>query len=99
MVLEIYGAILEILGAFLGRTISYSQLITFSFNHRSKKKLRSALWFGVKVMYSVYLRKCLNKGQLLRELIKELDWNLSLNRKIGSAGEMVKLKNVIMENV
>ena len=38
----------------------------------------------------------MNKEQLLKDLIKELDWNLKLNRKIGSAGEMVILKDNIL---
>ena len=96
MVLEIYDAILVILNSFLGRNVGYSHLITYSFNHRSKQKLRCALWFAIKMMYFVYLRNSLNKEQLLKDLIKELDWNLRLNRKIGSAGEMVKLKDNIL---
>ena len=91
MVLEIYDAILVILNSFLGRNVGYSHL-----NHRSKQKLKCALWFAIKMMYFVYLRNSLNKEQLLKDLIKELDWNLRLNRKIGSAGEMVKLKDNIL---
>jgi hypothetical protein len=53
-------------------------------------------WFAIKMMYSVYLRNSLNKEQLLKDMIKELDWNLKLNRKIGSAGEMLKLKENIL---
>ena len=30
------------------------------------------------------------------DLIKELDWNLDLNRKIGSRSEMIALKNLLM---
>ena len=99
MVEDIYNVILVILNLFLSRNVNYSQLITFSFNHRCKRKLICALWFAVKMMYSIYLRNCLNRGQLLRDLVKELDWNLRLNRKIGSAGEMIKLKSIIIENV
>ena len=96
MVVEIYDAIVVILNRYLDRTVDYSHLITFSFNHRSKQKLRCALWFAIKMMYFVYLRNSLNKEQLLKDLIKELDWNLKLNRKIGSAGEMVILKDNIL---
>ena len=96
MVVEIYDAIVVILNRYLYRTIDYSHLITFSFNHRSKQKLRCALWFAIKMMYFVYLRNSLNKEQLLKDLIKELDWNPKLNRKIGSAGEMVILKDNIL---
>ena len=96
IVVQIYDAIIVILNNFLCRNVEYSHLITYSFNHRSKQKLRCALWFAVKMMYFVYLRNSLNKEQLLKDMIKELDWNLRLNRKIGSAGEMMKLKEVIL---
>ena len=96
MVVEIYDAIIVILNSFLGRNVEYRHLISYSFNHRSKQKLRCALWFAIKMMYSVYLRNSLNKEQLLKDMIKELDWNLKLNRKIGSAGEMLKLKENIL---
>ena len=33
--------------------------------------------------------------QLLRELIKELEWNLDQNRKIGSNKDMLVLKDKI----
>ena len=38
-----------------------------------------------------------NKGQILREIIKEIDWNLRLNRKVGSQGEMIRLKDILLE--
>ena len=34
---------------------------------------------------------------MLKDMIKELDWNLRLNRKIGSAGEMLKLREFILD--
>ena len=94
--MDIYNAVLLILNSFLSRNVGYCHLITLSFNHRSKQKLRCALWFAIKMMYFVYLRNSMNKEQLLKDLIKELDWNLKLNRKIGSAGEMVTLKDNIL---
>ena len=39
----------------------------------------------------------MNKEQLLKDMIKEIDWNISLNRKIGSECEMVKVKEVIID--
>ena len=39
--------------------------------------------------------KCFNNEQLLRNLIKELDWNIVQNRLIGSHVEMVNLRDII----
>ena len=85
-----------VLETFLDRTVSLEDMIYFSFNHRNKKKLALALWFSVKMMFKIFQDKCRNKSQLLREVIKSIDWNLSMNRKMGSAGEMMKLKEVIL---
>ena len=49
-VVDIYNAVLLILNSFLGRNVGYCHLITLSFNHRSKQKLRCALWFAIKMM-------------------------------------------------
>jgi hypothetical protein len=48
MVVEIYNAIIVILNSFLGRNVEYRHLISYSVNHRSKQKLRCALWFAIK---------------------------------------------------
>ena len=37
----------------------------------------------------------INGAQLLMKSIKELDWNLYLNRKIGSRLEMMNLKTML----
>ena len=94
---EVYEVIVQILNRFLGRTISFDDLIHFSFNHRSKQKLKCSLWFATKMMFKVFHLKCLNKAQLLQESVKELDWNLSMNRKIGSVREMMILRLIITE--
>ena len=59
--------------------------------------LKCGLWFAVKAMYNIFNRKMFNKGQILREIIKEIDWNLRLNRKVGSQGEMIRLKGILLE--
>ena len=89
------GNILLVLNAFLGRNVTYKELIHLSFNHRKKTKLVCALRFAVKMMYNIFHMKCFNNEQLLRNLIKELDWNLVQNRLIGSQVEMVNLRDSI----
>jgi len=46
-------------------------------------------------MFKIFQDKCVNKIQLLKEVIKDIDWNLKLNRKLGSLGEILSLKNKI----
>ena len=55
-----------------------------------------ALWFAVKMLYMIF-KKMFNKQQLLHEIVKELEWNLKLSRKIGSQGEMIKLKSILLD--
>ena len=96
-VMESYSMIIQVLNIFIERSVSYEHLVHLSFNHRNKMKLKCALWFAVKMMFLIFIKKMFNNIQLLRECIKEIDWNLNLSRKIGSFAEMVKLKEILME--
>ena len=91
----ISGACKTVLNEFLGREVNLNDLIHLSFNHRDKRKLKLALWFAVKVMYSIYHDNSRNKAQILHEVVKEIDWNLDLSRKIGSVAQMIVLKQII----
>ena len=62
---------------------------------RNKNKLNCALWFAVKVMFKVFHNKSRNRAQILREIVKEIDWNIRMNRKLGSLGEILSLKEQI----
>ena len=99
MVGECHEEIIEVLNSFLDRDVKYIHLVHSSFNHRNKKRLICALWFGVKMMFCIFHGKCLNKYQLLKDRIKEINWNLNLNRKIGSFVEMVKMRDLLMNRV
>ena len=92
-----YDMMIQVLNRLTERNISSDLLLHLAFNHRKKQTLKCALWFAVKVMYNIFNKKMFNKGQMLRDLIKEIDWNLRLNRKVGSEGEMVKLKDILKE--
>ena len=95
---EIHNSMINILSIFLDREVTSQQLITLSFNQRSKKKLKCALWFAVKVMFLIFLEKIMNKAQMLMRAIKEIDWNLKLCRNVGSHADMLSLRVVIDEN-
>ena len=47
------------------------------------------------MMFKIFQDKCRNKSQLLREIIKSIDWNISTNRNMGSLCEVRSLKQVI----
>ena len=96
-VVETYDMIIQVLNRLTERNISSDLLLHLAFNHRRKQTLKGALWFAVKAMYSIFIKKMFNREQILREIVKEIDWNLRLNRKVGSHGEMVKLKQILSE--
>ena len=85
-----------VLSDFLDRTISDQEILHFSFNHRSKKRLSIAVWFSVKMLFWIYCKKCLNKRQLLDEMLKEIEWNLKMTNGLGSLSEVVSLKMCIL---
>ena len=49
------------------------------------------------MMYRIFLGKCVNKAQLLKECIKEIDWNLLMTRKLGSGLEMKSLRSLLIK--
>ena len=74
----------------------FNLLTHFAINHRNKKKLVVALWLAVKVMFKIFQEKDRNKGQILREMVKEIDWNININGKLGSKCELRKLKEILV---
>ena len=96
-VVETYDMIIQVLNRLTERNISSDLLLHLAFNHRRKQTLKGALWFAVKAMYYIFIKKMFNREQILREIVKEIDWNLRLNRKVGSQGEIVKLKQILSE--
>ena len=85
---DIHDAMIRLLSIFLDRAVTSKQLISFSFNHRNKKKLVCAIWFAVKMMFKMFQERSLNKSQLLMTVVKEINWNIKLCRRIGSQVEM-----------
>ena len=96
-VVDGHNMIVQVLNRFTERNISYDLLVHLAFNHRRKPKLKCAIWFAVKCMYNLFIKKMFNKEQIIREMVKEIDWNLRLNRKVGSSAEMMKLKEILIE--
>ena len=94
-VVDVFNTFKGILENTLGKVVSAEEVIHLSFNYRCKRRLVVAVWFAVKVLYLMYQKNNRNKMQLLREIIKEIEWNLELNRKIGSFNDMRLLKDKI----
>ena len=92
---EVFGLIKDIIEMLLEKKVQGCKLLHFDITHRDKKKLKCALWFGVKALYKVYQDRIRNKLQLLIELQKEVEWNLKVNRQVGSFIDFMKLKSII----
>ena len=84
---------------FLQKEIKTDEIIYLAYNHRNKMKLRVALWFATKALYIIYQGRVMNKTQLLKEIIKEIDWNLRFNVKVGSRSEMNRLRDIVVSCV
>ena len=59
----------------------------------NKKRLKLIIWFVVKSLYGMHIKKLFNKRQLFNEIWKELDWNVSLMKRIGALDVMILLKD------
>ena len=93
---ESFLKVKEITSTYLGRNINDKTLIHVGFNHRDRRKIKVAIWFVVKCLFLIYVKKLFNKTQLLAEMRRILDWNITLMRIIGSLAEMEILNNLIL---
>ena len=50
-------------------------------------------------MYKIFQEKNRNNGQILREMLKEIDWNINMNRKVGSRSELRTLKDILVRKI
>ena len=80
---------------FLERNIKERMLTFCAFTHKKKNKLKVAVWFVIKSLYLIYIKKIQNKSQLLAEMHKALEWNLNLLKVIGCLDEMRILLNLM----
>ena len=87
------------MGEYLEKDIDSKEILYLAFNNRNKKRLTCTLWFAVKVMYKIYQNRFINKSQLLRDIVKEIDWNLEMNTKLGSKYGIQGLKNLIVQQL
>ena len=95
IVIHANSMVIRVLTEILGKDVQMHQLLYYDFRHNNLYRLRCALWFAVKVLFKIYQDKCFNKSQLLQEMIKEIDWNISMGRKVGNIEEMIKVKGIM----
>ena len=84
-----------VLCKFLGKDVSFVEVIHLSFSHRNERKLRIAVWFAVKWLYKMWISKNDNRLQLMMEMLKEIDWNVKMKRFSRSHGELSELREIV----
>ena len=94
-VTNIFRGLQSILKESLDKDLKINEIILFSYNHRNKKRLKMALWVATMVLYDIFIKRSMNKNQILLELVKKLDWNLAMQIHIGSYSEMMRMKTII----
>ena len=86
-----------ILQILLERDITDKEIINYGYNHRNKKMLQAVIWLTTKVLYKIYLEKQFNKKQVWIDLVKEIDWNLQMQMRVGSVDSLERIKRVIKQ--
>ena len=98
-VVEMYGYLELMVQEILQKEVKRDNILHLDFSHRDKRKLKSAMWLAVKLLFKIYQGKISNKTQLLRDLVKEVDWNLNMNLKVGSQIDFVCIKNLLLHKI
>ena len=89
----------EVLEEILEREITTKEVIYYAYNHRNKKRLKMALWLATKMLYNIYIEKNFNGEQIWKNILKEIEWNIKMQTKLGSNSEIIKMKMVIDSKV
>ena len=97
VVMDCFKELKDILQILLERDITDKEIINYGYNHRNKKLLRVALWLTTKALYRIYLERNLNKKQVWIDLVKEIEWNLEMQMKVGTVDTMERLRRVIRQ--
>ena len=89
----------EVLEEILEREITTKEVIYYAYNHRNKKRLKMALWVATKMLFNIYIEKNFNGGQIWKNILKEIEWNIKMQTKLGSNSEIIKIKMIINSKV
>ena len=47
----------------------------------------------------IYVEKNFNGGQIWKNILKEIEWNIKMQTKLGSNSELIKIKMIINSKV
>ena len=93
---DVFESVKYMVQDILQKDVTSTKLLHLDFNDRDKRRLKSTLWIAVKALYRIYLGRVKNRAQLLRELVKEIEWNLRMNFQVGRQVNLVYLKEKIV---
>ena len=85
----------QVLGKILGRDVDRKEIMCLDMTTRGKCKLILCLWVAVKSLFMIYNRHSLTREHLLKELSKEIKWNIDHDSKIGSLSQLESLIKII----
>ena len=91
---QIYRRLEMVMSKFLGKDLSFNEVIHLAFSHRNWRKLRLATWFAVKWLYNMWMSKNDNKLQVMKEMLKEVDWNSKMGRLSRFQVELTELREI-----
>ena len=94
-IIDQYNDIKNILQQILDCDVQDREVITLSFTHRNTKRRKIAVWFIVKALNGIYQKK--GNEDIFREIVKELEWFLQVQIKVGSCQEMIRAKDIVKE--
>ena len=92
---QIYRRLEMVMSKFLGKDLSFNEVIHLAFSHRNWRKLRLATWFAVKWLYNMWMSKNDNKLQVMKEMLKEVDWNSKMGRLSRFQVELTELREIL----
>ena len=94
---ECFEELKQVIQVLLERDVTNKEILCYGYNHRNKKRLRLVTWAATKVLFRIYMEKNFNKRQIWIELVKEIEWNLNREYKMGGTIELIKLRSIVQE--
>ena len=83
VVKECFEELKQIIQVLLEKDITSKEMICYGYNHRNKKRLSTATWVATKVLFRIFMERNFNKKQIWIEIVKEIEWNLNRQYKMG----------------
>ena len=94
---ECFEELKQVVQGMIERDVTNKEILCYGYNHRNKKRLSIVIWAATKVLFRIYMERNFNKKQIWIELVKEMEWNLNREYKIGAVIELTKLRSLVYE--